>query len=49
MPTSLIQNLLPKKEYCCHYRNLRCYLHHWIQLVRVYLVFEFKQSDLVIP
>ena len=28
LTTKLIPNLLPKKDYCCHYRNLRFYLQH---------------------
>ena len=42
--TKLIPNLMPKKKYCCHYRNLKFYLTHGMTLEKVHRVLSFKQS-----
>ena len=41
--TKLAPNLLPKKKYICHIRNLQFYLKQGLQLVGVHRVLLFKQ------
>ena len=40
----LIPNLLPKKNYVVHYRNLKYYLSKGWILTKVHKILEFKQS-----
>ena len=40
----LVQNLLSKKNYVVHYRNLRYYLSQGLILKKVHKILEFKQS-----
>jgi hypothetical protein len=41
--TKLAPNLLPKKKYICHIRNLQFYLRHGAVLDSVHRVLKFKQ------
>ena len=41
----LVPNLLPKKNYVVHYRNLKYYLSKGWILTKVHKILEFKQSD----
>jgi hypothetical protein len=47
--TKLIPNLLDKERYACHYRNLRYYLEHGLQLVKIHRVLAFRQSRWLAP
>ena len=40
----LIPNLLPKKNYVVHYKNLKYYLSKGWILAKVHKILEFKQS-----
>ena len=40
----LVPNLLPKKNYVVHYRNLKYYLSKGLILKKVHRILEFKQS-----
>ena len=42
--TKLIPNLLPRKNYVVHYRNLKYYLSKGWILIKVHKILEFKQS-----
>ena len=41
----LAPNLMPKKNYAVHYRNLQYYLSQGLILKKVHRILEFKQSD----
>ena len=41
----LVPNLLPKRNYVVHYRNLKYYLSKGWILTKVHKILEFKQSD----
>ena len=41
----LAPNLMSKKNYSVHYRNLQYYLSQGLILKKVYRILEFKQSD----
>ena len=41
----LVSNLIPKKNYVVHYRNLQYYLSQGLLLKKVHRILEFKQSD----
>ena len=41
----LVPNLLPKKNYAVHYRNLKYYLSKGWILTKVHKILQFKQSD----
>ena len=41
----LVPNLMPKKNYAVHYRNLQYYLSQGLILKKVHRILEFKQSD----
>ena len=45
----LVPNLLPKKNYVVHYRNLKYYLSEGSILKEVHRILEFKQSDWMKP
>ena len=45
--TKLAPNLLPKKKYICHIRNLQFYLRHDVVLDKVHRVLTFKQVTLI--
>ena len=45
----LIPNLLPKKNYIVHYRNLKYYLANGWKLTKVHRILEFKQSPWMKP
>ena len=45
----LIPNLMPKKNYLVHYRNLKCYLLNGLILKKVHRILEFKQSAWMKP
>ena len=45
----LIPNLLPKKNYVIHYRNLEYYLSKGWILTKVHKILEFKQSAWMKP
>ena len=45
----LVQNLLSKKNYVVHYRNLRYYLSQGLILKKVHKILEFKQSAWMKP
>ena len=45
----LIPNLLPKKNYVVHYRNLKYYLSKGWILTKVHKILEFKQSAWMKP
>ena len=45
----LIPNLLPKKNYVLHYRNLKYYLSKGWILIKVHEILEFKQSPWMKP
>ena len=45
----LIPNLLPKKNYVVHYRNLKYYLSKGWILTKVHKILEFKQSPRMKP
>ena len=40
----LSSNLYDKTKYIVHYENLRFYLKHGLQLIKVHRIFKFKQS-----
>ena len=40
----LIETLFDKKNYVCHYENLKFYVKHGLVVDRVHRVCEFKQS-----
>ena len=40
----LVRNLLPKKNYVVHYRNLKYYLSKGLILKKVHRILEFKKS-----
>ena len=46
---NLIPNLLPKKNYVIHYRNLEYYLSKGWILTKVHKILEFKQSAWMKP
>ena len=41
----LVPNLIPKKNYGVHYKNLQYYLSQGLILKKVHRIPEFKQSD----
>ena len=41
----LAPNLMPKKNYAVHYRNLQYYFSQGLILKKVHRILEFKQSD----
>jgi hypothetical protein len=43
-PRKLVSNLLPKRKYVLHYRNLKLYLRLGMELKTIHRVIEFKQS-----
>ena len=45
----LCLTLQDKKDYICHYRNLKFYLEKGMKLVKVNRVLQFKQSDWIRP
>ena len=45
----LIPNLVSKKNYVVHYRNLKYYLSQGLILKKVHRIFELKQSDWMKP
>ena len=45
----LVPNLLPKKNYVVHYRNLKYYLLEGLILSKVHRILEFKQSAWMKP
>ena len=45
----LSHNLYDKTKYVAHYENLRFYLKHWFQLVKVHRILKFKQSAWIKP
>ena len=45
----LVPNLLPKKNYVVHYRNLKYYLSKGLIIKKVHRVLEFKQSAWMKP
>ena len=45
----LVPNLLPKKPYGVHYRNLQYYFSRDLLLKKVYRIQQFKQSDWMKP
>ena len=45
----LIPNLMPKKNYVAHYRNLKYYLLNGLILKKVNRILEFKQSNWMKP
>ena len=45
MTAKLIPNLMDKKEYVVHYRNLKFYLENGMKLTKVHAVIKFEQSD----
>jgi hypothetical protein len=45
----LVPNLMPKKGYVVHYRNLKLYLSLGMQLTKVHRVMGFKQSTWLKP
>ena len=45
----LVPNLMPKKNYGVHYRNLQYYLSQGLILTKVHRILEFKQSDWMKP
>ena len=45
----LIPNLIPKKNYVVHYRNLKYYLSKGRILTKVHKILEFRQSPLMKP
>jgi hypothetical protein len=47
--TKLIPNLFDKERYTCHYRNLRFYLEHGLELTKVHRVLAFRQSRWLAP
>jgi hypothetical protein len=40
----LIPNLFPKRNYACHYMNLKFYLEHGMELAKIHRVIRFSQS-----
>ena len=47
--TKLCLTLLDKKEYICHYRNLKLYLEKGLKIKKVRKVLEFQQSPWIKP
>ena len=47
--TKLVPNLIPKKKYVVHYRNLKYYLLEGLILKKVHRILEFKQSASMKP
>ena len=45
----LIPNLMPRKNYVVHYRNLKYYLLKGLILKKVHRILEFKQNNWVKP
>ena len=45
----LVPNLMPKKNYVVHYRNLKYYLSQGLILTKVHRILEFKQSPWMKP
>ena len=45
----LIPNLFPKRNYACHYANLRFYMEHGLVLKKVHSVIRFHQSRWLAP
>ena len=45
----LVPNLMPKKNYVVHYRNLKYYLSQGLMLKKVHRILEFKQSAWMKP
>ena len=45
----LVPNLIPKKNYGVHYKNLQYYLSQGLILKKVHRILEFKQSDWMKP
>ena len=45
----LAPNLMSKKNYLVHYRNLKCYLSQGLILKKVHRILEFKQSAWMKP
>ena len=45
----LSPNLYDKTKYAIHYENLRFYLKHGLQLVKVHRILKFKQSAWIKP
>ena len=45
----LIPNLMAKKQYVLHYRNLRFYLEHGLKLTKVHAAIKFQQRDWMKP
>ncbi len=42
--SKLVPNLLNKRKYTCHYRNLQFYLAKGMKLIKIHRVLEFQQS-----
>ena len=49
LTAKLIPNLMDKKEYVVHYRNLKFYLEHGLKLTKVHAAIKFQQSDWMKP
>ena len=45
----LSPNLYDKTKYVVHYENLRFYLKHGLQLIKVHRILKFKQSAWIKP
>ena len=45
----LVPNLMPKKNYAVHHRNLQYYLSQGLMLKKIHRILEFEQSDWMKP
>ena len=45
----LVQNLINKQKYVCHYRNLQFYLNHGLKLDKIHRRISFTQSPWLKP